>query len=203
MPRQWQEPLTSKGSLQMKRTFASIFLLIAALAGGTDPSIAGSADVSEAYHTVDINNPLPPTPPSSIRIYKYKPSGNVKFIGVIYARGMATVDAPNALDLVGQMQEALSPSRTTEEDDIKLAMKALIDDAASIGANAIIIKKSSQENVSHNSTERRIEAFALYVEETAPPKAQPTTKAPTRCKSDRQCEPDSYCSTFLQTCLAK
>lgn len=130
--------------------------------------LAGSGDVSEANHVIDIDAPLPTIDASTVKIYTYKPSANAKLVGKIFARGMATVDRPGELDIFGILQEATTPTQATEEDDKRLAMQALIADAARIGADALIIVRSYQVRVSANATERRIEAIAFKTLQPAP-----------------------------------
>lgn len=169
----------------MKRILlAVIFSLAATLA------LAGSQDVSEAMHIIDINSPLPPVNPSLVKVYTYKPTGNVKFVGTIHARGMASVDSPGELDIVGRLLEAASPTVATEEDDKRLAMQALIKDAGAIGANGVIITKSVQVRVSPTATERRIEAFAIRVLADAP---VPGSTREGECEMSFQCSSGQAC----------
>lgn len=168
----------------MKKIATYIFMLLSALT-----AFAGSQDISEATHVIDINSPLPPVDPESVVVHTYKPTGNVKYVGKIYARGMATVDKPGELDILGILREANNPTIVTEEDDKRLAMEALLRDAANIGANAIIITKSYQASVSSNSTERRIEALAFRVLEIDS-SATPMEK---ECQNSIQCRSGSAC----------
>jgi len=150
-------------------------------------ALGGTQDISEAVHVIDLNSPLPPIDPSLVKVYTYKPSGNVKFIGKIRARGMASVDKPGPLDVIGLLLEAASPTNATEEDDKRLAMQALLKDAGSIGANGLIITSSIQVQTSNNSSERRIEAFALHVSSD---EMQPGGGA---CSTSPSCEQGKYC----------
>ena len=75
----------------------------------------------------------------------YKPNFTFKIIGTIEARGMAR----------GLL------STPEEKEDVALALKALKKEAASIGANGVIIMKSGQVRVSNEATERRIAAIAI------------------------------------------
>jgi hypothetical protein len=138
-------------------------------------SFAGTQDVSEATHEIDLDSPLPPIEPGSVKFYTYKPTSNARLVGKIYARGMATVDKPAELDILGRLQEASDPTRATEEDDKNLAMQAIILDAANIGADAVIIVKSYQVRLSAHSSERRMEALAYRTARaTAPAQKAPT-----------------------------
>ncbi|PZP38422.1 MAG: hypothetical protein DI585_07395 [Pseudomonas fluorescens] len=169
----------------MKRLIILLCLIFQTLS-----CFAGSGDVSEANHVIDIDAPLPPLDVSSVKVYTYKPSPDAKLVGKIFARGMATVDRPGELDIFGMLEEATSPTRATEEDDKRLAMEALLLDAASIGADAVVIVKSYQARVSANATERRIEALAF---KTPSAVNRPPT-SPSGSSSGQNCSLSALCT---------
>jgi uncharacterized protein YbjQ (UPF0145 family) len=138
-------------------------------------ALAGAYDVSDASHLVNINHPIPPVDPKIVKIYTYKPSSDHQFIGVIYARGMASPDRVNPLNIFSIIGEAIQPSIATEEDDKQLAIDALINEAAKIGADSLIITKSYQVQITAQSSERRIEALAYR--SPTPQRANEGTKA--------------------------
>ena len=146
--------------------------------------LAGKADISEATHDINLEASLPPIDASTVKVYTYEPSPKAKVVGRIYARGMATVDRPGELDIFGILQEATEPARVTEEDDKRLAMQALVKDAAAIGADAVVVVKSYQVRVSENSTERRIEAIAFRTSVDAD---QPSSKNAGNCSLSSLC----------------
>jgi hypothetical protein len=100
-------------------------------------------ETSEATHI--LNGPsYPPLNSASVAIYIEKPNFKYTVIGIVEARGMGYYD---------------------EARDQELAIVALKREAASIGANGVIISDSRQEiaNVSKDgvSTERRIKGIAI------------------------------------------
>lgn len=123
-------------------------------------ALAGAYDVSDANHVVNINQPIPPIDPKLVKIYTYKPSNDHQFVGLVYARGMATADRVNPFNIFSILGEMVQPSIATEEDDKRLALDALIKEAAKIGADSLIITKSFQVQITPQSSERRIEALA-------------------------------------------
>lgn len=175
----------------MTRIITAIFLALTATF-----ALAGSQDISEATHIIDIETPLPSVDPSLVKVYTYKPTGNVKFVGKILARGMATADKPGHLDILGQLLEAASPTVATEDDDKRLAMQALLKDAGNIGANGVIITKSAQVRVSHSATERQIEAFAILIMSDG---ATSNELVEGQCKMSLQCASGYACRS--RTCV--
>lgn len=117
------------------------------------------ADESEATFTPQGADFYPPLKPSQVVIYVYKPDFKFKIIGVIEARGMAGAGGSllDQLDILGR----LTASPPTEKDDIRLAMKALQEEAATAGAEGVLIIQSKQVRVSQNATERQIRAVAI------------------------------------------
>ena len=87
---------------------------------------------------------LPPVPIESVEIYIQKPEFAYVIVGTVEARGMGL---------------------TNEARDQELAIAALKREAASIGADGVIVTDSDQEiaNVSQygTSTERRIKGTAI------------------------------------------
>ena len=117
------------------------------------------ADESEATFTPQGSDVYPRLKPSQVVIYVYKPDFKFKIIGVIEARGMAggTGSLLEQLDILGR----LTATPPTEKDDIRLAMKALQEEAAAAGAEGVLIIQSQQVRVSQTATERQIRAVAI------------------------------------------
>lgn len=109
------------------------------------------SDESEATHMLNGNTEYSPIDESQVAIYTYKPNFKFEIIGTIEARGMAQPGLTSLLNF----------SYPGEKEDLKLAVKALKAEAASIGANGVIIAKSRQVSVSSEATERRISAIAI------------------------------------------
>ena len=102
-------------------------------------------EISEATHgLIAIGKYYPEISESEVKIFQSLPGFDLVAMGMIEARGMGFTD---------------------EQRDKELAMKALIREAAKIGANGVVITGSSQEimSVSTNgkSTEHRIEGTAI------------------------------------------
>ena len=97
---------------------------------------------SETYGPID---------ESQVSIFLFKPDFPFKIIGSIEARGIAEAGLVNLLTL----------SQPTEKQDMELALKALKQEAASIGANGVIVVKQGQVRVSSTATERRIQGAAI------------------------------------------
>jgi hypothetical protein len=109
-------------------------------------SACAALDTSEATHI--LNGPsYPPSDAASVSIYIAKPNFEYTVVGIVEARGMAFLTGGEARD-----QE--------------LAIQALKKEAASIGADGVIISDSKQEiaNISKDgtSTERRIKGLAIH-----------------------------------------
>jgi hypothetical protein len=120
------------------------------------------ADVSEAFHTIDLTSPQPPVRAEDVLVYTYLPKSNYKIIGKIYARGMAEYKQPDPYDIVGAIDRIVSPPKQpTEQDDIDLAMNAIAEDASKIGANGVVIINSQQIRITEHSSERKIIAIAF------------------------------------------
>lgn len=103
-------------------------------------------ETSEATHI--LNGPsYPPSDVASVTIYITKPNFEYIVVGIVEARGMAFITGGEARD-----QE--------------LAIKALKQEAANIGADGVIISDSNQviANISKDgtSTERRIKGLAIH-----------------------------------------
>jgi len=101
-------------------------------------------ETSEATHI--LNGPsYPPSEAASVAIYITKPDFEYIVVGIVEARGMGF---------------------TNETRDQELAIKALKQEAASIGADGVIISDSNQviANISKDgtSTERRIKGLAIH-----------------------------------------
>ena len=129
------------------RLVASIFLI------GLSSPVVLFADVSEATHVLQGNDRYPVVSEGQVTIYAFKPDFPYKIIGEIEAHGMAE---PSALD---QLDVFYKP--TGEKEDMDLAMRALKRDAASMGANGVIIVKQAQVPVYDSATERRIVGAAI------------------------------------------
>ena len=100
-------------------------------------------ETSEATHILN-GEAYPPTPIESVVVYIQKPDFAYTVVGLVEARGMGITD---------------------ETRDQELAMVALRREAASIGADGVIVTDSDQEiaGVSQygTSTERRIKGTAI------------------------------------------
>ena len=122
-----------------------------------------ASDVSEATHLVNGNEKYSPISDREITVYVYKPSFPFKIIGTIEARGMADAESyalRGMLDL--DFESALGFSSPGEKEDVALALKALKSEAASIGANGVIVAKQGQVRVNaRGDTERRISGIAI------------------------------------------
>jgi hypothetical protein len=86
----------------------------------------------------------PPTNPDSVVVYIQKPEFDYITVGMIEARGMGFSD---------------------EARDQELALRAIKNEAASIGASGVLISESNQQisGISKygTSTERRIKGIAI------------------------------------------
>ena len=124
--------------------------------------ILAVADISEATFTAQGAETYTELRPSEVVVYVYKPSFKFKIIGTIEARGMAQANSSllDRLDILGRLIETPRDA-PTEKDDIALAMKALKEEAASAGAEGVLILRSTQVRVSQTATERRIIAAAI------------------------------------------
>lgn len=133
------------------RKFAIVSFVVGSLCSGCAAidNIIDAAidnDVSEASHVLQGGKRYSPIPVSQVNVYVVKPSFAYTIIGTVEARGMASsfVSTPG------------------EKEDVALAIKALKEEAASIGANGVIIVRSVQVRVgSAGATERRIAAAAI------------------------------------------
>lgn len=100
-------------------------------------------ETSEATHILN-GEAYPPVSEDAVVIYIQKPSFEYTVVGIVQARGMGF---------------------TNEARDQELAIKALKREAASIGANGVIIGESNQEIAGINkygtSTERRLKGTAI------------------------------------------
>ena len=97
-------------------------------------------ETSGATHILN-GQAYPATDVQSIQILLEPPSQDYIVVGLVESRGMGI---------------------TTESKDLELSMLALKNEAAKIGANAVIIQSSQQLLVSGDgSTERRISATAI------------------------------------------
>ncbi|MCM2681114.1 hypothetical protein [Echinimonas agarilytica] len=98
---------------------------------------------SEATHILN-GKAYPATLISDIEIYLEPPEKEYIVIGMVESAGQGIF---------------------TESEDFELSMKALKNEAASIGANALIIKSSDQVissvSAEGSGTERRIKALAI------------------------------------------
>ena len=131
----------------------------------------GLADISEATHVLNGSETYRPLDAAGVTVYLFKPNFNFKIIATIEARGMAELPASDPYDLFGMVDRALDPPKQpTEKEDLALAIKALKEEAASIGADAVIIVKNQQVRVSQNATERRIFAAAIRTSTETPNK---------------------------------
>lgn len=100
-------------------------------------------ETSEATHILN-GSSYPPSDAADVTIYIAKPNFEYTVVGIVEARGMGF---------------------TNEARDQELAIQALKREAASIGADGVIISDSNQEiaNISKSgtSTERRIKGLAI------------------------------------------
>jgi len=117
------------------------------------------AQVSEANFTPQGSDTYGSVPLSTVEVFVYKPDFKFKVIGVIEARGMYT---GGTLGDLFDINKWTSTTPIGEKEDIALAMKALKEEAARVGATGVIIVQSRQIRVSQDgSTERRINAAAI------------------------------------------
>lgn len=130
----------------IKRAFVAVAIITSTLF-----SSVSFADVSEAVHMLNGSETYSPIHESQVTIYLYKPNFPFKVIGTIEARGMAE----------GDLVDLLTLSQPSEKQDMELAIKALKQEAASIGANGVIVVKQGQVRVSSTATERRIQGAAI------------------------------------------
>jgi hypothetical protein len=100
-------------------------------------------ETSEATHILS-GEAYPPVSEDAVVIYIQKPTFDYLVVGLVEARGMGFTD---------------------EARDQELAIEALKSEAASIGANGVIIGESNQEIVGitkyGTNTERRIKGIAI------------------------------------------
>ena len=135
------------------RNITTLLICVATL------SACAEFDVSEATHI--LNGPTyPPLSDNSVVIYITEPKFEYSVIGIVEARGMS--------DSIGEGTTLLGFIKGTsasEARDQELAIKALKNEAAKIGADGVIINASSQEiagiSQAGTSTERRIKALAI------------------------------------------
>lgn len=121
------------------------------------------ADVSEATHVLQGDESYSSIDESQVKVFAFKPSVPFKVIGVIEAHGMAQAGLFEQLDILSQLGSVLANEKygPGEKEDMALAVLALKREAASIGANGVIIVKQGQVRVSSNATERRIYGAAI------------------------------------------
>lgn len=121
------------------RNTAALLICVGALAA------CAAFETSEATHILS-GQSYPPSDAASVAIYIEKPSFNYTVVGIVEARGMAFITGG-------------------EKRDQELAIQALKQEAASIGADGVIISDSNQviASVSKDgtSTERRIKGLAI------------------------------------------
>ena len=117
--------------------------LLACIGGLAACSTLEKLETSEATH-IPNGQSYPPTDLASVSIYIENPTFKYTIVGLVEARGMGFWD---------------------ENRDQKLAIQALKREAASIGADGVIISDSRQQitHISKNgtSTERRIKGLAI------------------------------------------
>lgn len=165
---------------------------------------AGVNDISEAYSAIDIKAARPATNFLSVQKRTYAPQGAV-YVGRIYATGMATIDPEELHETAARMLLLEDRKPPTIKDDIRLAESAMYSEAAKIGANIVIIRKSEQVRVTNDATERRIVADAFFEDRTPPqsftPQVQPPApkKPPQQiitgkpCSESSECGPGQFC----------
>lgn len=121
------------------------------------------ADVSEAIHVLQGNDVYGPIDESQVTVFAFKPNVPFKVIGVIEAHGMAQATLLEQVDVLSILGNALTNSNygPGEKEDMALAVRALKNEAASIGANGVIILKQGQVRIGQNATERRIVGAAI------------------------------------------
>lgn len=129
------------------------------------------ADVSEATHVLQANDIYKPTSESQITIFSYPPSFDYYVIGTIEAYGMAEMPVIQQLDVLSTLLGV--NDGPGEKEDMALALRALKREAASIGANGVIIVKSMQERASENATQRRL--FGAAIRYKKPPSDSAST----------------------------
>jgi hypothetical protein len=136
-----------------------LLLLVTALCVAT----AWAGDVSEANFTSQGSQAYGAVSVSEVEVFVYKPDFRFKVIGVIEARGMyAGGSLGDRLGDLLDIDKWTDNSPAGEKQDIALAMNALKEEAARVGAHAVIIIQSRQVRVSQDgSTERRINAAAI------------------------------------------
>lgn len=121
-----------------ERNSVVLFILVGTLAA------CAVLETSEATHILN-GPPYPPSDAASVAIYITKPDFEYIVVGIVEARGMGF---------------------TNETRDQELAIEALKQEAANIGADGVIISDSNQviANISKDgtSTERRIKGLAIH-----------------------------------------
>lgn len=110
------------------------------------------ADVSEAVHVLNGNEIFSPISENQVAVFVSAPSVPLKIIGSIEAKGMAQST------ILDELTFSAGPG---EKEDMALAIAALKREAASIGANGVIITQQAQVRLDDGSTERRISATAI------------------------------------------
>lgn len=122
--------------------------------------VSGScmADVSEATFIPQGSAEYSSIDESQVNIFSFKPDFPFKVIGSIEARGMATASLLDQLDVISILTQSGGPG---EKGDIRLAIQAMRREAASAGANGVIILKQGQVRVGQNATERRMIGAAI------------------------------------------
>ncbi|HNC51984.1 MAG TPA: hypothetical protein PLO14_07055 [Accumulibacter sp.] len=149
---------TVKGAIM--RTTKSLILSAVILSLAALPCFA---DVSEATHVLQGDEAYSPIDESQVKIFAFKPNVPFKVIGAIEAHGMAKSGLLDQLDILSQLGAALANESygPGEKEDMALAVRALKREAASMGANGVIILKQAQVRVGPNATERRIIGAAI------------------------------------------
>lgn len=124
-------------------------------------NVSSPQGISEATHLFDANSPhYPSIQENSVKVFLYKPSTIFSVVGTINARGLSYSysDPFETLLTLGTSGRHVA----TEQEDQQLAMNALIREAASMGANGVIIAQQGQYPSGPNATERRISAIAIH-----------------------------------------
>lgn len=141
----------------MRKFILSLAVVVTCMA-----ALPAFAHLSEANFTPQGSGNYAAVSVSEVEVFAFKPDFPFKVIGVIEARGMYT--GGGLSDLL-DLDKWTDNSPIGEKEDIALAMKALLAEAARVGANGVVIVKSQQVRADNQGgTARRIVAAAIRYE---------------------------------------
>ncbi|WP_173984686.1 hypothetical protein [Magnetospirillum sp. SS-4] len=140
--------------------FLIITMLSGALCSCARPTVPDG--ISDATHILSGIERYPQIGPEYVEVFLSEPNFQFKTIGIINARGMANMEMYALRGLASlDVKSALGLQVAGEKEDLTLAMRALKKEAASIGANGVIIKSNEQIQIGYNASERRISGVAI------------------------------------------